>query len=160
MSNEVDRRPLKLWERLPAREGTGESNPDAKLEVHVIFTDTNGTLAALNTAGNLASNLGARVNLVAAHAVPYVLPLDRPLVSVAFTEQKLLEVESRGAPGPVDTKIRLILCRDKRQALLQALKPQSLVVIGGRGRWWFTWERRGASPLQSEGHEVISALLK
>src|SRR5437867_4307879 len=72
------------------------AGPAPQLEVNVIFTNTKGTLAALGMAGRLACNLGARINLVRAQVVPLAFPLTRPPVSIAFTEQRLLELAYRG----------------------------------------------------------------
>ena len=43
----------------------------------LIFTNTQGTLAALETAGTLADGLGARIKLMVPQAEPYAYPLDR-----------------------------------------------------------------------------------
>jgi hypothetical protein len=57
--------------------------------------------------------------------------------------------------SPVDTVVRIYLCRDRMDALVQMLKPRSLVVVGGRRRWWPTEETRIARRLRRAGHEVI-----
>lgn len=157
MSSRVDRKVFAALGATLAQEEPPETSRDRKLEVNVLFTDTRGTLAALQTAGTLARNLGASINIVVAQAVPYVLPLERPPVSVAFTEQELLELVSQGAQGPLETNVQLYLCRDKRQTLLQVLRPKSLVVVGGRTCWWPTWETRLAKALWSRGCHVILA---
>jgi len=153
MSSPIDRRFVERWERSP--EETAEGRASTELELNVAFTDSDSTLAALRMAGNLALDVGARINLLVAHVVPFQFPLTRPPVDVAFTEQRLLDLAYKGAQGPLDTVIHFYLCRDRRQALLQALKPNSLVVIGGRKRWWPTWESKLARMLRGQGHEVI-----
>ena len=50
---------------------------DSKLNIAVIFTAVEPTLAALKHAGVLASNLGARISLVVPQVVPYPLPLNK-----------------------------------------------------------------------------------
>ncbi len=160
MSSQIDGTFMELWERSATQDGAPQAGASAKLEVNVIFTNTQGTLAALKMAGYLACNLGARINLVVAQVVPLPFPLTRPPVSVAFTEQRLLDVACQGAQGPLETAVNLYLCRDRGQALLRALKPRSLVVIGGRARWWPTAESRLATMIRSKGHQVIFAALK
>jgi hypothetical protein len=54
----------------------------------------------------------------------------------------------------------MYLCRDSSETLLAVLKPRSLVVIGGRRRWWPTREERLAKKLRGAGHEVIFAELE
>jgi hypothetical protein len=57
--------------------------------------------------------------------------------------------------SPVETIVRVFLCRDRLETLSMVLKPHSLVVVGGRGRWWPTAEERLARRLRRAGHEVI-----
>ena len=148
---------LELWARSVTQDRAAEADPSTDLEVNVIFTDDEGTLTALKTAGALAHNLRARINLLVFQVVPLAFPLQRPPVSIPFTEQRLLDLASQGAQGPLDTTVHLYLCRDMRQVLLQVLRPKSLVVIGGRKSWWRTKESRLARRLRSEGHEVVFA---
>jgi hypothetical protein len=160
MSDHIDRIFIDLWQLSATPGRAAEANPSAALEVNVIFTDSQGTVAALKTAGALARNLGASINLLDPQVVPLAFPLTSPPVSIEFSEQRLFDLVSQGAQGPLDTSVRLLLCRDRRQCLLQALKPQSLVVIAGRKSWWPTKEQKLAEILQSEGHQVLFARLK
>ena len=49
-----------------------------RLEVFVIFTDTPGTLTALQMAEGLAQQLEAHIHLLMPYEVPYALPLTKP----------------------------------------------------------------------------------
>src|SRR5258708_7258909 len=60
----------------------------------------------------------------------------------------------------VDPHVRICLCRDSEQLLAEALPPRSLIVIGGRKRWWRTAEQALASRLRRRGHEIIYADLE
>jgi hypothetical protein len=160
VSRNIDLRFVELQERSLTQNIRAEVDPSDRLEVNVIFTDKEGTLAALRTAGSLAHSLGAHINLVVSQVVPLAFPLVRPPVSVPFTERRLLNLASQGAQGSLETVIQLYLCRDKRQCLLKALKPHSLVVIGGRRRWWPNEESRLARLLRSKGHQVLLAPLR
>ena len=75
MSNHIDRSPMELWERSIAPGGAAENNPTNELEINVIFTDHQGTLGALKTAGALAHQLRAHINLLVPRVVPYAFPL-------------------------------------------------------------------------------------
>jgi hypothetical protein len=160
MSNHIDRGPMELWERSIPPGRAAENNPTNELEINVIFTDHQGTLGALKTAGALAHQLRAHINLLVPRVVPYAFPLASPPVSIQFTERRLLDLAHRGAQGPIVISVQLYLCRDPRLCLLEALKPRSLVVVGGRARWWPTKETKLARMLQFAGHRVIFAGLE
>ncbi len=134
----------------PAVPTAEESN--LKFNIAVVFTSVHATLAALKEAGNLASQLGARITLVVPEEVPYALPLETPQIPVLFTEHRFRVIASQ---SPVETNVHICLCRDRFSALKSALKPGSIVVLGGRKRWWPTKDQRLARDLESVGYEVI-----
>ena len=123
-----------------------------QLEVAVVFTSAAPTIAALKKAGALADRLSARINLVVPQIVPYPLPLDSPPVLIDFGEQWFREIATE---SPVETTVQIYLCRDRLETLTSVLAPHSLVVIGGRKRWWPTQEKSLARQLRRAGHEVI-----
>jgi hypothetical protein len=127
---------------------------ERKLEIVVVYTSPQATAAALKMAGCLGSRLNAHVTLMAPQVVSYSLPLERPPVAIEFTERRLREL---AVQSPVDTAVRLCLCRDRLPMLTAALRPHSLVVVGGRKRWWPTQEQRLAGELRRAGHAVIVA---
>jgi hypothetical protein len=129
----------------------------AELEVNVMFTDCEGTPAALKTAQVLAHDLRAHINLLVFQVVPMAFPLDLPPVAIPFTEHRLAEFARQAAQGSLDTDVRLYLCRDRQQALLRVLKPGSLLVIGETRRWWPGDDRKLARKLRSQGYQVVLA---
>ena len=157
MSGPIDATLMRFWKERLSRPAMAESEGSARLEVNVIFTGTQGTLAALRIAGQLAGNLGARITLLVPQIVPYPLPITEPPVPVEFTERRFRTLAGNEANEGVQTLVHICLCRDRRRCLAQFLKPRSLVVIGGKTRWWPTEERRLALMLESKGHEVIFA---
>jgi len=124
----------------------------SKLEISVVFTSRDATLTALREAGNLASNLGARITLIVAQIVPYPLPLARPAVQTDFNERRLRVIADNNR---VETRVSIYLCREPLETLASVLKPHSLVVVGGRKRWWPTAEKRLAAKLRRLGHQVV-----
>jgi hypothetical protein len=124
------------------------------LEVWVVFTSTSATAAALRTAGVLADSLNARIKLVVPQVVPFPLPLESPPVLLEFSEHRLRQI---AVESPVETAVQIYLCRDAWETIRTALAPRSLVVIGGRTRWWRTGEESLARKLRRAGHEVIFA---
>jgi len=55
----------------------------------------------------------------------------------------------------VETSVHIYLCRDRFETLASVLSPRSIVVLGGRKRWWPTREKSLASKLRKAGHEVV-----
>jgi hypothetical protein len=125
-------------------------NPE--LEVNVVYTQLPGATKSLNVASGLARGLGARVTVHVAQVIPYPLALKSPQVPVQFAEQQLLAMAGE---QPVDTSIRIYLCRDLTETIRQVLKPDSVVIVEGRKRWWSTREHRLAAALRRDGHHVI-----
>ena len=125
----------------------------AGLGFFVIFTTPEETLAALREAGALARGLDARITLLVAREVPYPLPLSEPPVPVQFTEERVRAlVESSGTGASV----QVLLCRERREVILRALPPASLLVLGGRKPWWRRGRTRGlAKLLARDGHKVV-----
>jgi len=122
------------------------------LNIAVVFTSVESTLTALKEAGNLANHLGARITLVVPQVVPYPLPLDGPPVQAEFSERRFRVMASE---GPVNTRVQICLCRDRLTALKSALKPGSIVVLGGSKRPWPTKNEILARQLRGAGYEVI-----
>ena len=125
---------------------------EAKLDIAVIFTSVEGTLAALRCAGELASSLGARITLFVPQIVPYPAPLESPPVLLDWNERRFLVIAGE---SPVETRVRIYLCRDRTEALISVLRPGSLVVLGTRKSWWPTSESRLARNLRKLAHQVI-----
>ena len=110
------------------------------------------TLAALKEAGQLANSLSARITLVVPQVVPFPLPLETPPVLVEFNENRFRVMASE---SPVQTSVQIFLCRDRVETLAAVLKPGSIVVVGGRKRWWPTKDETLTRQLRRAGHEVV-----
>jgi hypothetical protein len=128
---------------------------DPGLQVTVIYTTPEGTLAALKAAGGLAKDLNARVGLVVPEVVPFRLPLDRPRVSIEFLKHRQDALVSKAGIEGEEVRVQICLCRDRKQTLRQVLAPRSLVVIGGRRKWWSRREAKLEEFLNRMGHHVI-----
>lgn len=160
MKNQIE------YESISPRRETGVENPGARvaelrLEIVVVFTGVPGTQAALNAAGAMARHLNTKVRLIAPQAIPYAYDLDRSPIAAGFTERLLADLVGKTTNGSTETAIEIYLCRDRLQTMLEVLKPNSLVVIGGRKRrWWPTKESILAKKLRSHGHEVVFAPIR
>jgi hypothetical protein len=143
---------VKLAEPVSTFPSSREKDP--KLQLYVVFTDLEATRAALMAASQLARDLRASLVLLAAIVVPYPLPLEGPAVTESFTNRML----SRLAAEPAaDVSVRVLLCRDRNETIRDHLRPESLVVIGRRKRWWPDGTYVLARLLRRAGHEVVLA---
>jgi hypothetical protein len=124
---------------------------DSSLEIVVLHTKAKETLRALKMAGELACGL-APIRLLAVQVVPYPLALNAPQVSVEFLESRFSKMASEAV---VDASVDIRLGRDAGGVLESALSPRSVVVIGGRRRWWPTARMRLARRLERLGHHVV-----
>src|SRR5204863_6576116 len=102
---------------------------DSGLNIGVVFTSIDATLTALRKAGELAASLGARVTLRVPQVVPYPLPLETPPVLLEFNERRFRLIACQSSP--METRVRIFLCRDRFRTLNSVLSPRSLVVLGG-----------------------------
>ena len=127
-----------------------------ELEVTVVFTTDRGTLAALRAAAGLARELDAWVRFLVPQIVPFPLELETPPVSVAFSQHRVRGM-ALACRGVADVRVEVCLCRDKERMLSQTLKPRSLVVVGGRRRWWRSPEQKLVRMLEGRGHGVVFA---
>ena len=132
--------------------GENPANSNPEIVVNVIYTDLQGTLAALQSAEALARQLQARITLLAAHSVPYGLPITAPPVSLEFARRRLVDLTQQ---GKLRTSIQIYICRDRTLCLTQVLNSKSLVVLGMKRRWWRTREARMIKRLESAGHHLV-----
>jgi hypothetical protein len=130
---------------------------ETRLEVVVIFTDTSGTLAAMQMADRLAQKLEAHLRVLMPYEVPFALPLTKPAVAVSFLEDQLRTLASKVT---MEIAAQIFLCRDKWRTLRLVLEAGSLVIVGDRKRWWPTPEQRLARALSKDGHHVVFAELR
>jgi len=131
-----------------------DGQSERRLEVFVNFTDLPGTLAAVQSAEGLAQQLGAHLRLLMPYEVSYRLPLTKPPVSVEFLEGQMRDLAARTG---MEVEAQVCLCRDKKSALCNLLPPNSLIVVGGKQRWWPNAAQLLARSMQRDGHQVIFA---
>jgi hypothetical protein len=135
---------------LPA--GIADSRDIRTNAVNVVYTSTDETFAALHIAGGFATALSVPLILVHFRRVPYSLPVDSPAgISPIQSEEFLERLRAEG----LDVQRRVYLCRDDRQAIARGLTPPSLVVVGGRRRWWPTRAEGWRLALEAAGHYVV-----
>jgi hypothetical protein len=137
---------------IPAAKVPTAGSRESRLNIAVVFTSVEATIAALRTAGELADRLGGRITIVVPQIVPFPAPLSTPPVLLDWNERRFRTIATE---SPVETIVHIYLCRDRLETLNNVLAPGSLVVIGGVKRWWPTQEKRLARQLRRRGHEVV-----
>jgi hypothetical protein len=131
---------------------TGEAS-DRRLEITVIVTSFENTVAAVKQAGMLLQGLDGSISLVDAQSVHHALALERPPISPDFSRRKILAIAEEST---VEIRAHIYWCRSRLETLAKVLRPGSPVVIGIRKRWWPSWENKLARQLQRLGHEVVA----
>jgi hypothetical protein len=121
-----------------------DNRSGGSLEITVLHTNTGATLKAVETAAHLAKDLAADIRLLVLQVVPYPLSLDTPDVSLEFTQKAFSEMASR---LNVELRVEIRIGRDKGVMLESAIKPGSIIFIGGRFGWWPFPESRVARRL-------------
>lgn len=145
--------PVLAWNKPLSGPAVRQSRAHAgALEISVVFTTVRSTIETLKRAGALAQPLNARITLLVPQIVPYPFPLASPPVLLDFNERRVFNLASR---SPVETVVRIYLCRDRWEALSKVLACHSLVLLGGRRTWWRAAEARLAKRLRRLGHEVV-----
>jgi hypothetical protein len=140
-----DRRPAQVEPSI----GIGS---DAGLRVNVLFTSPEATRSAVKMAAQLAGSLGARIRIIAPQVVPFPLQLTQPTIAPEFTAQRARAIMDGCS---LEAEIEVCLCREALDAALSVLKPNSLVLVGGRRRFWPTAEAHLAGQLRRHGHQVL-----
>lgn len=145
--------PKPIYRRISS-EPFGPTQGDHQFEINVVFTTAKGTMAALKAAQVLAHDLDAQTLLLVPQVVPLQFPLSSPPVSIAFTQRRAYAMAMDCQRGG-DIRVQVYLCGDRQKCLIKVLKPQSLVLIGGKKRWWPAPEQKLAEALRVGGHKVI-----
>ena len=97
--------------------------------VNVLFTTVDETFAAVRVAAAIGGVMSAPLTLLDLRAVPYPLSVDAPVgPSPIETGGFVDRVQAEG----ISLRVRVYVCRDRDRALPMALRPHSLIVIGGR----------------------------
>jgi len=133
-------------------EFSGDLLPIRTDGVSVLFTTEEETLAAARVAAVLARAMAVPMTIVHCRAVPYPLSVDAPVgVSPAESDAFIRRLQSEG----VDARVRVFLCRDRENVAPKAFRRHSLIVVGGRRRWWPTASERWRRRLEAAGHFVL-----
>ena len=122
--------------------------------IHVLATTPLDTRAALTRASQLAGGLGAILRVIVPEVVSYRLNVEIPVPDPTSVADVYRTMASRMG---IVADVRLCVCRRTSDVYRALLPERSIVVIGGRQRWW-PWPNatvRTARMLESLGHRVV-----
>jgi hypothetical protein len=128
-----------------------EAAPERSLEIAVPYTQPDETRKVIERAAVLARGLDARLSLLAVHAAPYPAPLGCPSAVRAFLMERLVEL---CAKSPLPAEARIVVARSFNEGFRRSLRPESIVLLPTRRRFWRTREERLARVLAADGHRV------
>jgi hypothetical protein len=136
---------MKLSEAL----GLTEPVPDTdSSEIVVLYTGPDLTPRALQAAASLTKGLNFHLVLIAVHIVPFPVQLE-PLA--AMEEHLQAELSKAAEKSDLPVTARIAFARDLSEAFRQCVRPDSLVVIASRKRWWRTRPEKWARELARNG---------
>jgi hypothetical protein len=138
------------WSELPTQ--TAAETP--AVSIFVVSTSSKLFRPAVSSARQLTREFGGEIVVLAPHVVPYPLDLTHPPVAPAFLESRFV---CDHGPLPDIENVRILLCRDEAEAILGALEPKSIVVMGTKKRCWRTRDEAIIERLRSAGHQVVIA---
>ena len=130
-----------------------EKEVSPQLCVSVLFTDVPSTLKALAKAGHLAVGLKASIDVIAPVVVPYPLPVGETPVNEKHLVRRLRTI---ACGMSVPTRINLVYCRDRSDAIRSLLKPDTVLVMAWKKRLLFDRTLRLANELRRDGYHVIT----
>jgi hypothetical protein len=127
----------------------------APFRVTVVHTSTEGTIAALRTAAELATGLGAELALLWAEEIPCQYRLHDLPVPIEVLERQPQKIVYLSGIRESQVLTQLLLCRDKYTAIPHSLSSHSLVVIGKSAAWWSRPGKKLEMILREAGHQVV-----
>ncbi len=124
------------------------ANHEAELDLVVPFTSPSLTRTAIQAAEQLGGGLAASIRLIKLQVVPY--QVEECPIDLEFLQEQLSRFESI-----LPLQIVIVLTREDAADLRHTLKPESIVVLATKRRWWPTRTERLARQLRRDGHRVV-----
>lgn len=111
-----------------------EPTRDRPDQIVVVATTDDGTTAALREAKRLSAQfVSARIVVLVPRVVSPLTPPDGPREDAVMTRQYRELVSRAGA----EAAVHVCVCRRHDDMLRSMVSKQSIIVVGGRCRWWW-----------------------
>ena len=121
-------------------------------QITVLFTDLQSTAPAVAVARELGRAVGGEVTVMTVQTSAPQLS-DREATASIEDESEQLRRQLRAAGA--DVRFRVVVSSKTSEALRLMIPRHSLVVMGGRPRWWPTSASRLRRRLEAQGHCVL-----
>jgi hypothetical protein len=146
-------------ERVGWDSGQGGPSPARRDGRHpritVLYTNIEGTLAAVEAAVHLARGLSAELVLLVAEELAPCYPLDHPPAAAGFFARVSCAILDELQLNESSVRLEIHFFRRRAQGFEAVLMPRSLVVLGMKDHGWQRKEKRLAHILNELGHEAI-----
>ena len=141
-----------MQNKTAARQQQAPVQVSTPLQIVIPHRQPELTRAALKYAATFAGGLNARLRLIDIHVVPYGVPLDKPTVDPKHISRRL---RALGEESTLPVSAEIVYARDWEHGLRRALAAGSLVLLPIKRAWWRTTEKRLATRLRKQGHQVM-----
>ena len=135
--------------------GAAEEHDGRRPGIFVIYTNIEGTLAALDSAARFSKGLEAQTVLIVAEELAPCYSLDRPPTATAFFQNvcKAMLAELRLDENAF--RLQIHFCRRQIKCFETALRPRSIVMLGTGHHFWRRRENKLARNLNALGHDAL-----
>ncbi len=123
--------------------------------ISVIYTNIEGTLAALDAAIRLSRGLEAEIVLIVAEEIAPCYRLDHPPKATAFFQNVCKAILAELQLDENAIPLQIYFCRRQIKCLETALRPRSIVILGTRHHLWRRKESKLARTLKTFGHDAL-----
>jgi len=134
---------------------TADDRNGRRPRISVIYTNIEGTLAALDAAVRFSRGLEAEIVLLVAEELALYYSLDHPPIATAFFERVCKAILAELQLDATAIRLEIYFCRRQIKCFEAALHPRSVVLLGTGHHFWRRKERKLASTLKALGHDAL-----
>ncbi len=135
--------------------GAADEHDGRRPGISVIYTNIEGTLAALDAAVRLSRGLEAQIVLIVAEELTPCYSLDHPPTATAFFRNVCKAILAELQLDENAIRLQIHFCRRQVTCFETALRPRSIVVLGTGHRFWRRKENKLAHTLKGLGHDAL-----
>jgi hypothetical protein len=135
--------------------GAADDNDGGRPAISVIYTNIEGTLAALDAAVRLSRGLEAQIVLIVAEEIAPCYSLDHPPAATAFFHNVCKAILAELQLDENAIRLEIHFCRRQIKCFETVLRPRSIVMLGTGHHFWRRREKKLAHTLNALGHDAL-----